>query len=123
MATMADCKPMRIPLQPQGYYRLPQLKQAEVYAVANRGGRIFPIVTVTVFVILLAPANILSLWIYREVGGENIRTAAIMSFIGWTMFFAPLVVRFVSLPLLAQRIGKELKRRAALEDRSPEEIR
>lgn len=113
---------MRIPYQPEGYYRLSQLKQAEVFAAANRGGRL-TIVTVVALVILLVMATAFSLWIYREMGGKDIRMAAIMSIIGWTLFFAPLVLRFFSLPLLAHWIDKELRRRAELEDRLMKEGR
>src|SRR5262245_29506332 len=102
---------MRISLQPEGYYRLSQLKQAEVFAAANRGGRI-TIVTLAAFVILLIAANIFSLSVYRAVGGQDIAVAALMSILGWTLFFGPLVLRFLSLPLLAHWIGKELQRRA-----------
>ena len=56
-------------------------------------------------------------------GGQNFRMAAIMSIFGWTLFFAPLVLRFLSLPLLAHWIGKELQRRAELEDRLMKEVR
>jgi hypothetical protein len=112
---------MRIPFQPEGYYRLSQLKQAEVLAAANRGGRL-TIVTVLVIVILLVVANVFSIWIYRELGGKNVGTAAIMFSIGWLLFFTPVVLRFVSLPLLAHRIAKELQRRAELEDRALREI-
>ncbi|WP_035608252.1 hypothetical protein [Haloferula sp. BvORR071] len=112
---------MRIPLQPEGYYRLSQLKQNQVFAAANRGGRLV-IVTVLAFVILLAASNGFSLWIYHEVGGSDIATAALMSTLGWTLFLAPLLVRFLSLPLLAHWIGKELQRRAQLEDRFQHEL-
>ncbi len=112
---------MRIPLQPEGYYRLSQLKQNEVFAAANRGGRI-SIVSILVFAVLTAIASSATLSIYRQVGGTNIILAAFTSYLGWALFFGPVVVRFLSLPLLAHRIGKELQRRAELEERSLNEL-
>lgn len=113
---------MRIPHQPQGYYRLSQLKQAEVFAAANRGGRI-SILSVVVFAVLAAIASGITLSIYREVGGTNIILAAFMASLGWALFFGPVVVRFLFLPLLAHGISKELQRRAEEEDRAAKEIR